>query len=210
MFGTFLLLTSLQVICLILSVQNTEVKGSITTFGPDSIPFTTFNGLWCRNIEEENFGYFQRYPKNIWAESSELLTLEEDCHYNCWFGGCETFSTVNRTNTETLTVELGCLVSYDGYHFTYNGTSEFVVTEEDGMNCYVKGSPLDCTQTTNCTPQLTACGGTLPISNFQKADLLSCVENATSFVFDSKVFLRKKYKKKDFFYNKVDRTFMDG
>ena len=124
--------------------------------------------------------------------------------------GCETFTTVNRQNSETSELEVGCLVSINGYVFTHDGISLFRVSEEFGMNCYVKGSPVDCTQTTNCTPQLTACGGTLPISNFQKADLLSCIPNATSFEFDSKVFLRKKHRKKDFFYNKVDRTFMNG
>ena len=79
------------------------------------------------------------------------------------------------------------------------------------MNCYVRGEvpPVDCSSTANCTPQLSFCGGSSPDSNFAKADLLSCIPNASSFNFDSKNFVRKTHTTNDFFYNEVDKTFMN-
>ena len=80
------------------------------------------------------------------------------------------------------------------------------------INCYVRGEvppPVDCSLTSNCTPQLSACGGSLPDRNFAKADLLFCIPNASSFSFESKNFFRKTHTTNDFFYNEVDKTFMN-
>ena len=87
-----------------------------------------------------------------------------------------------------------------------------VYPDSDDLNCYVRGEvpTVDCSPTSNCTPQLSACGGSLPDSNFAKADLLSCIPNASNFNFDSKNFVRKTHRTIDFFYNEVDKTFMNG
>ena len=67
-----------------------------------------------------------------------------------------------------------------------------------------------CSPTSNCTPQLTVCGGWLPYTDFEEADLLSCLWRATSFDFDSKNFVRKAHTINDFFYNEAEKTFMKG
>ena len=94
------------------------------------------------------------------------------------------------------------------YPYTYD-----VYPEYYDHYCYVRGevpSSVDCSSTSNCTPELSACGGSFPNRNFAKADLLSCISNASSFSFESNNFIRKTHTTNDFFYNEVDKTFMNG
>ena len=133
---------------------------------------------------------------------------EDVCHQICMDVNCQFFSTMERFNQETMKNEQGCTIDFFGHHFIE--TPSYLVTEEPGLTCYVRGSPVDCTETSNCTPQREACGGTLPNFNLSKPDLLSCIPNATSFDFESKIFVRKKHKINDFFYNEADKSFMNG
>ena len=71
-------------------------------------------------------------------------------------------------------------------------------------------APIDCSSTSNCIPQLSFCGGTLPDENFDKQSLLSCIPKASKFVFESKNFTRKAHITNDFFYNEAEKTFMNG
>ena len=102
--------------------------------------------------------------------------------------------------------------SSQGCIFTVFDPDTYAVIPLYDNYCYVRGGlpPVDCSSTSNCTPQLSFCGGSLPNSNFAKSDLLSCIPNASNFNFDSKNFIRKTHPTNDFFYNEVDKTFMNG
>ena len=113
-------------------------------------------------------------------------------HQICQSIGCHMFSTKEKLNPETMEIEKGCSLDF------FRETKSYLVTEEPGMAFDVRGSVGDCTPTSNCNPQLAACGGTLP--NFNLSKPLSLIQ----------AFIRKEYKINDFFYNEAEKTFMNG
>ena len=137
----------------------------------------------------------------------QLLTdLQSDrptgnlCHDYCLEINCVSYVT---------DFENHCLFSdIDNKFYTYR------VMESKTFACFVRGKApgvaADCRSTSNCIPQLSYCGGTLPDRNLQKQDLLSCIPNASDFDFDSKKFTRKTHITNDFFYNEAEKTFMNG
>ena len=116
-----------------------------------------------------------------------------------------------QTNCDSYTLHQSmCMVTFD-----FNSDTYMVIDYQDRDTfCYVRGDPnvppVDCRSTSNCTPQLSSCGGSLPDRNFSKADLLSCISNVSSLSFESKTFARKTHASNDFFYNEADKTFMNG
>ena len=166
--------------------------------------FTRFNDTSCNNRQ-----YAFR-----WAELFDDYELTDRptgdfCRDYCLQTNCDTFTEYLEDHGEVMGELIGCAFEvFDPDIFRAVPDAEFV-------NCFVRGEvppSVDCSSTSNCTPQLSACGGSIPDRNFAKADLLSCISNASHFNFDSKTFVRKTRRKtgNDFFYNKVDKTFMNG
>ena len=128
------------------------------------------------------------------------------CVDYCLDTNCDSFVKTGAWNLLLMQFEISCTFSYfDPDDYTVTPTSS-------GPYCHVRGEipSADCNSTSNCTPQLDYCGGTLTSANFQKAELLSCIPNATTFGFDSKSFVRKTHRSNDFFYNEAKKTFMNG
>ena len=140
--------------------------------------------------------------------NQQLTDLQSDrptgnlCHDYCLAINCDSYVTNFENHCLFADLDRILLSKYDTYR----------VMESKTFACFVRGKapPADCRSTSNCTPQLTYCGGTLPDRNLQKQDLLSCIPNASDFDFDSKKFTRKTHITNDFFYNEAEKTFMNG
>ena len=127
------------------------------------------------------------------------------CVDYCIDTSCDSFIKTSAFNLALFKIEISCT-------FSYFDPDNYNVTPTSGPYCHVRGEipSVDCSSTLNCTPQLDYCGGTLSSANFQKAELLSCIPNATTFGFDLKSFIRKTHRSNDFFYNRAEKTFMNG
>ena len=167
--------------------------------------FYQFDGTWCRNPADMSDSIYS------FAELEELVVdgkTGDVCLDYCVQVDCDSYSDgIYRsgvTNGETWSEAL-CV-------FSVVDPSTYIVTTDrvPNMKCYVRGPSVDCSPTSNCTPQFNVCGGWLPYTNFGDGDLLSCVWFATSFEFDSKIFVRKAHTTTDFFYNEAEKTFMKG
>ena len=112
-----------------------------------------------------------------------------------------------------------CLqISCDSYHiypgeacvFSFFDSDAFSAPESIDWHCYIRGEP-PCSRNSNCTPQYSSCGGSLPDIDFQilKQDLLSCLPNALSFDFESKQFTRKAHKTNNFFLQRRRENFYE-
>ena len=143
--------------------------------------------------------------ETTFASEDVVAQLTGDlCIDYCLLTNCDSYHTELHVDFETG-IEKHCI-------FSFFDAEYYSVQNAPGWDCYIRGGtlPVDCSLTSNCTPQLSTCGGTLPDSNFQKSDLLSCLPNAERFEFDSKTFVRKKHANNDFFYNGAEKTFMNG
>ena len=166
--------------------------------------FTRFDRTLCVNTDD--------YQEDGWYTETELESLvttrqtDNICHDYCLQVNCDSYNTMYRyTYSPSFKVDIDCT-------FSFFISNEYEVGEGHfNGECFVRGSiPVDCSSNSNCNPQLSVCGGTLPIITLQKTDLLSCIPNASTFDFDTKSFIRKSHPSNDFFYNDAEKTFMSG
>ena len=139
----------------------TSFLGSSQVNISPSTVFTRLNNTLC-----SNYDCYECDPPKMNGEPSlslnyvnELLTERPTgdlCLDYCLQINCLSFST-SKTSCRFSSV-------FD--------SDTYQVVEWTNVNCFVRSTPpVDCSSTSNCTPQLSFCGGTLPDMNFEKADL---------------------------------------